>query len=132
MWLTRVPVRSLPTEMERSIRPQQAIENGRTAFRTTLTLAGDGRPEREVPVFVIRFRDQLHAWVNICPHQGTQLDWEPGEVFDEAGTSLVCASHGALFDPASGLCTAGPCRGASLQAIAVRDSQDGIVLSLPR
>jgi len=41
-----------------------------------------------------------------------ELDWQPGEFFDIAGVYLVCSTHGAIFEPNSGLCVAGPCRGA--------------------
>ena len=58
----------------------------------------------------------------------TELDWQPGEFFELSGTYLVCATHGALFDPASGLCVAGPCRGASLARVAVGEGPDGVVV----
>jgi nitrite reductase/ring-hydroxylating ferredoxin subunit len=32
---------------------------------------------------------------------------------------LVCAAHGASFEMEQGLCVAGPCKGASLVAVAV-------------
>ena len=76
--------------------------------------------------FVIRFQGRVQGYVNQCPHMGTELDWQPGEVFDESGLYLVCATHGAIFDPQSGLCVAGPCRGASLQRIATVE-RDGKV-----
>ncbi|MDE3010947.1 MAG: Rieske 2Fe-2S domain-containing protein [Pseudomonadota bacterium] len=79
--------------------------------------------------FAVRFRGTVHAWVNRCPHQGTPLDWEPGEFFDEQGRHLACATHGALFEPDSGRCVAGPCRGARLQAIAVQERDGGLYLT---
>jgi nitrite reductase/ring-hydroxylating ferredoxin subunit len=71
--------------------------------------------------FAIRWAGEIHAWINRCPHRGTRLDWEPGEFFDEDRRLLACASHGALFEPDSGLCVAGPCRGASLMRILVSE-----------
>ena len=76
--------------------------------------------------FAIRFCGIAHAYVNICPHAGTELDWNPGEFFEESGLYLACATHGALFDPGNGVCVAGPCRGASLQPLAIRE-RDGQV-----
>ena len=77
-----------------------------------------------VPAFAVRFHGRIHAWVNRCPHQRTELDWEPGEVFSADGHHLVCASHGAHFEPDSGRCVAGPCRGAALQDL-VLEERDG-------
>jgi nitrite reductase/ring-hydroxylating ferredoxin subunit len=76
------------------------------------------------PAFVVRFRGRIHAWVNRCPHQGTELDWAPGEVFSADRQHLVCASHDAHFEPDSGRCVRGPCRGAALQAL-VLEERDG-------
>ena len=76
--------------------------------------------------FAIRFEGRAHAFVNRCPHLGVELDWQPGEFFEETGLYLVCSTHGAIFEPFSGLCVAGPCRGARLEAIAIEE-RDGLV-----
>jgi nitrite reductase/ring-hydroxylating ferredoxin subunit len=60
----------------------------------------------------------LKAWLNICPHAGRRLDWAPGKFLVSQGL-LVCAAHGAQFELGRGECVAGPCRGASLVAVAV-------------
>ena len=78
--------------------------------------------------FVVRHRGRACAYVNQCPHAGTELDWQPGEFFDIAGLYLVCATHGALFEPDSGVCVAGPCRGTSLRRLEVREVHGEIVL----
>jgi len=59
------------------------------------------------PCFTMRFDGKVFAYVNRCPHRGTELDWNPGEVFDETGLYLICATHGAMFDPQTGLCISG-------------------------
>ena len=71
--------------------------------------------------FAIRAEGQVHAYVNRCPHLGTELDWQPGEFFDFARLYLVCSTHGAIFEPGTGYCVAGPCRGASLERVEVRE-----------
>lgn len=78
------------------------------------------------PCFTVRFDSKVFAYVNRCPHRGTELDWEPGKVFDETGLYLICATHGAMFDPQSGLCISGPCQGARLQALPIEE-HDGAV-----
>ena len=82
--------------------------------------------DRAVACVAIRYDGRVRAYVNSCPHRGTELDWNHGEVFDESGLYLVCATHGAMFDPETGECVSGPCRGESLSRVDV-DEQDGVV-----
>jgi len=42
----------------------------------------------------------------------------------------MCATHGAVYKPETGLCAGGPCRGGRLRPIAVREV-DGKVLWQP-
>ena len=78
------------------------------------------------PALVMLFQGKVLAYLNRCPHLGVELDWAPGQVFDELGQYLVCSTHGAFFQPQSGLCISGPCQGASLTPLAVR-VQNGTV-----
>ena len=78
--------------------------------------------------FAIRFRARVSAFVNRCPHLGTELDWQPGEFFEESGLYLVCSTHGAIFEPDTGKCVAGPCRGASLEPLQVREREGRVFL----
>ena len=79
--------------------------------------------------FVVRHGGRPRAYVNRCPHLGVELDWEPGQFFEVSGLYLVCSTHGAIFEPGSGLCIAGPCRGARLQAIAVSEQEGRILIN---
>jgi len=79
--------------------------------------------------FAVRARGKAVAYVNRCPHAGTELDWQPGEFFEEAGLYLVCSTHGALFEPQTGRCIAGPCRGASLVRVALREEDGQVILA---
>ncbi len=109
---------------ERLICPSLALEEGGRGARFRVnSLEGAERG------FVVRYDGEARAFVNQCPHAFTELDWQPGLFFDEAGLYLMCSTHGALFDPANGLCIAGPCRGASLARLEVRE-RDGEVLLL--
>ena len=98
-----------------------ALADGKAGVRFALGDALNG--------FAIRHRGTVCAYVNRCPHMGTELDWQPGEFFDFGGLYLVCSTHGALFEPATGFCVAGPCRGASLEPLQVR-VRDGQVFLL--
>ena len=78
--------------------------------------------------FAVRHDGAPRAFVNRCPHLGVELDWQPGEFFEETGLYLVCSTHGAIFEPSTGLCVAGPCRGARLEAIGVAEQAGRIVI----
>jgi nitrite reductase/ring-hydroxylating ferredoxin subunit len=73
-----------------------------------------------------RAGDVVRAWLNVCPHAGRRLDWAPGKFLRSREGQLVCAVHGATFELVQGECVAGPCRGASLRAVAV-EIRDGAV-----
>lgn len=77
------------------------------------------------PVVVLRAGKTFHAYVNRCPHQGTRLDFQPGQFLDQGRRAIVCGKHGALFDLATGHCHDGPCAGASLEKLTlVVDGED--------
>ena len=79
--------------------------------------------------FVINFEGRYRAYVNRCAHAGTPLDWWPNEFFTDDGRLLVCATHGALFEPDSGRCAGGPCGGAALWSLSVRVEGDRLFVS---
>ncbi len=83
---------------------------------------------RSEPAFVIRYDGQARAFVNSCAHVAVELDWRPGVFFDADGLYLVCATHGALYDPATGACAGGPCQGRGLTPLAVREVDGNIFL----
>ena len=76
--------------------------------------------------FVIKRGGQVYAYVNRCPHNGSRLDWVPGELFDESGEHLICATHGAIFEPETGKCVGGPCINQTLIPLAVKLEQQDI------
>lgn len=109
-------------EIRRVCRYEQLSDGGK-AVRFGIVRHG-----KEFPAFAIAFDGGVHAYVNVCPHRGTSLDWQPGEVFDETGLYLICATHGAQFEPDTGFCVAGPCQGAHLQKIPLAIEADHVVL----
>lgn len=76
---------------------------------------------------VIRRGDDVHVYVNSCPHLGTPLDFTPGRFLSLDKTHILCATHGALFRIEDGFCVSGPCAGKSLQA-APMEIRDGLIL----
>ncbi|MEK7712156.1 MAG: Rieske 2Fe-2S domain-containing protein [Pseudomonadota bacterium] len=81
------------------------------------------------PAFVIRHAGHAVAYLNRCAHKWVELDWQEGEFFDADRRHLVCATHGALYDPASGSCVGGPCRGAMPTAITVSEADGAVWLA---
>lgn len=82
------------------------LADGGKGFRFAVQCAA-----RETGAFVVRFRGQAYGYLNHCPHASSELDWLAGQFFDREGQVLLCATHGAEFDPASGACQGGPCVG---------------------
>ena len=82
----------------------------------------------EVPAFAIRFRGVVHAYVNVCAHQQVELDWLPRAFFDIDGEKLVCALHGARYEPHSGRCASGACAGGALVRVPIRVRDDGAIV----
>lgn len=86
----------------------------------------DGQP---LDIAVFLYGGSVVAYLNVCAHQGRPLNWAENEfLFDEQG-HLVCAHHGACFDLRSGVCTQGPCRGASLNRMPVEIVGDEVIIA---
>lgn len=84
----------------------------------------------ESPAFVVRFRGKAHAYFNRCGHVPVELDWQPGEFFDQSKLYLICATHGALYAPESGQCLGGRCAGRGLEPIPVVERDGKIFMTL--
>ncbi len=82
--------------------------------------------DRAVPAFVVRWQGRVRAYLNRCGHVPVELDWQPGEFFDASRLYLICAAHGALYDPATGACLGGRCAGRGLTPVPVFE-RDGHV-----
>jgi nitrite reductase/ring-hydroxylating ferredoxin subunit len=81
------------------------------------------------PIFLVRRDGVVHAYRDACPHyeDGTRMAWRRDEYLNGDGTHIACASHGALFEIATGLCVLGPCLGQRLEPVVVEISTDGVV-----
>jgi nitrite reductase/ring-hydroxylating ferredoxin subunit len=103
-----------------SICPSQRLQDGGSGVRFHFEHNG-----RVAPAFAVRHEGRVFAYFNRCAHKLVELDWQEGEFFDAEQRFLVCATHGALYDPATGVCVAGPCRGAALTAVPIHE-EDGL------
>jgi len=80
--------------------------------------------------FLVHWYGQVHAYRNVCPHAGRFLNWKPDSFLTRDHSLIICAGHGALFEPASGLCVAGACLGQGLTTLPVA-VEDGEVVVYP-
>ena len=79
--------------------------------------------------FVVRRGAQVFGYLNRCPHAGHPLNWTGNEFLTPDQSLLMCHSHGACFDIATGACVIGPCVGRELRTIAVRVEHDYVLLN---
>ena len=84
-----------------------------------------------VDAFLINYQGTFHAYVNRCRHMTTPLDFVRYQFFTEDGRHLICLTHGALYEPASGLCVGGPCQGLSLYRLPVLVDRGEVLVSCP-
>lgn len=80
--------------------------------------------------FALRFDGQVVAYLNRCAHVPTELDWQPGEFLDADREFILCAVHGASYEPHTGRCAGGPCGRGRLTALRVEE-RDGQVYWYP-
>lgn len=78
--------------------------------------------------FVVRWQSAIYAYVNRCPHAGHPLNFKPDDFLTPDQQLLLCHSHGAMFDVASGACVAGPCAGQALHKLPVQLRDDGLIV----
>lgn len=78
---------------------------------------------RKAPAFAVRHEGQVRAFLNRCAHVPAEMDWQPGQFWDADRRYIVCSIHGALYEPTTGRCVSGPCRGARL--LPIRTAEQG-------
>ena len=83
---------------------------------------------RGVSAFVIRFHGRVYGYLNECAHVPAELDWLPGEFFDDSKLYLICSVHGALYAPETGRCLGGRCQGKGLVALPVVEANGQVFL----
>ncbi|MCK9915672.1 Rieske 2Fe-2S domain-containing protein [Microbacteriaceae bacterium K1510] len=91
--------------------------NAKAFSLSRVTETGEGRP---FPIVIVRtIANDYVGYVNACPHEGIWLNIGSGEFFSRDRAFLRCGRHGAAFEIDNGLCIDGPCRGKSLEPIAL-------------
>jgi nitrite reductase/ring-hydroxylating ferredoxin subunit len=118
--MSRQP-RAHTIDLERVVcRVTELDASGARAF----TVGGGDWPLRG---FVVRVGDGVRGYLNRCPHAGHPLNLLPDRFLTPDAALILCCSHGALFEKASGYCVAGPCAGSALTAVPL-EIRHGFVL----
>lgn len=94
----------------------------------TLTRIFKDQPERTLDMFLITDGDDVHGYMNICPHQGSPLDLKPDTFLDVEREFIQCTTHMAKFRKHDGMCVSGPCAGQTLMKLPISVDPDGAVL----
>jgi nitrite reductase/ring-hydroxylating ferredoxin subunit len=110
-------------EAQRLICASAALTDGGRGARFTLERHG-----ATAAAFVVRYDGRVHAYLNRCAHIPLELDWLEGEFFDKFGLYLICSTHGATYEPATGYCIMGPCKGQHLTALKVAERDGNVYL----
>jgi len=84
-----------------------------------------------VDAFLVNHGGQFHAYVNRCRHMATPLDFVRDQFLSEDRRYLMCYTHGALYEFATGECVAGPCKGELLYRLPVKVERGEIVVGCP-
>jgi len=79
--------------------------------------------------FVVRVNSEVRGFINHCPHAGHPLNMRPHRFLTADSALIVCSSHGALFEKATGLCIAGPCAGHYLRAVPLKVDSGFVMLA---
>lgn len=116
----------MATTTNQPICSSSAIVDGGAGVRFEVSVDG-----RLTCAFVVRHQGAARAYLNVCAHRGVELDWEQGQFFDIQQQWLICSTHGALYDPATGYCVSGPCRGATLTSLPI-DERNGEIYLIAR
>lgn len=79
--------------------------------------------------FVVRANNEICGYVNRCPHAGHPLNLRPHRFLTADAMLILCSSHGALFEKATGLCVAGPCAGQHLRPVPLKVESGFVMLA---
>jgi nitrite reductase/ring-hydroxylating ferredoxin subunit len=85
--------------------------------------------EKAFSIFVVRWGTRVFGYINQCPHNSVNLDWERNQFLDPSGLRLMCGKHGALFEIGTGRCVDGPCQGERLEPVNVSVLDGDICIS---
>ncbi len=87
---------------------------------------------QEVECFLVNFEGQLYAYVNRCRHVPMSMDWVENQFLTEDKRYILCATHGACYEPDTGECIFGPPCGQFLHRVPLTVEGDRVFAHTPR
>ena len=116
-----------PSEMPPSVTIAQLgeVEPGKTK-KFMLSVEG-----RETECFVVNYDGQYFAYINRCAHVPMTMDWIDNQFLTEDARYILCATHGAAFEPDTGECVFGPPCGKFLVRVPLTIDGDRILAGQP-
>lgn len=81
--------------------------------------------------FVIRLGAALYAYRNQCRHIPMTMDWVENRFLSRDRCYIQCATHGALYEIATGICVDGPPAGERLIALPLEVMGEDVVVTVP-
>lgn len=103
---------------------EQLVERG-AGVRFALPELGE-----RVTGFAVRYDGKVYGFVNQCAHIPVELDWYEGDFFNMNRDALICSTHGAQYEPTTGYCFLGPCRGRNLVPLNMIERDNQVLLDL--
>jgi nitrite reductase/ring-hydroxylating ferredoxin subunit len=92
---------------------------------TLLALDTGGGAAQPFRLLLLRIGNQVHAFVNRCPHFGVPLAAKQTQLISKPGISLTCNVHYARFRWSDGVCESGECKGEGLLPVPLQVSESG-------
>ncbi|HXG20375.1 MAG TPA: Rieske 2Fe-2S domain-containing protein [Methylomirabilota bacterium] len=86
---------------------------------------------REIECFLVNYKGQLFAYVNRCRHVPMTMDWVENQFLTEDKRYILCATHGAAYEPDTGECVFGPPCGRFLDRVPLTIEGDRVLAQRP-
>lgn len=104
-------------------RPQSLCASSELAERGKAVVFDVLQWRQPARAFALRFDGRVVGYLNRCVHVPTEMDWQEGEFLDRDRQFIMCSIHGAVYEPLSGHCVMGPCRGGRLIKIELSECE---------
>jgi nitrite reductase/ring-hydroxylating ferredoxin subunit len=118
--------KSMPTKRRYKVARADALAPGES-LKFLMPIRGT-----DEECFLINFGGEFHAYVNRCRHVPMAMDWVDNQFFAEDGRYLMCQTHNAYYEPASGECIAGPPTACGKYLYRVlTEIEDGVIYARP-
>lgn len=81
--------------------------------------------------FVIRHNGSFFAYLNQCCHWPVPLDMGDNDFYYAPADRIMCKTHGAVYQPDTGICDYGPCARAVLESFPIQVMGDHVIVTVP-